>query len=102
VAAFRRFLQDNATIAGGVEALAAKMMGRWRGGAPLVLSPDRDDADLACDIARTNNFNYEDDPRGFKCPRGAHIRRANPRDAAHNSKRHRLMRRGLPYGPRLP
>jgi deferrochelatase/peroxidase EfeB len=39
VAAFRRFLQDNAAIAGGVEVLAAKMMGRWRGGAPLVLSP---------------------------------------------------------------
>ncbi len=104
VAAFRKFLRDNANIAGSEEAMAAKMMGRWRGGAPLVLSPDRDDVDLACDIGRTNNFNYDEDPKGFKCPQGAHIRRANPRkpgDVALNTRRHRLMRRGLPYGPRL-
>lgn len=105
VAAFRKFLRDNVKVAGSEEAMAAKMMGRWRGGAPLVLSPDQDDVDLACDIARTNNFNYDDDPKGFKCPQGAHVRRANPRkpgDLALNTKRHRLMRRGLPYGPRLP
>lgn len=105
VAAFRKFLRDNAKVAGSEEAMAAKMMGRWRGGAPLALSPDKDDVDLACDIARTNNFSYDDDPKGFKCPQGAHIRRVNPRkpnDIRLNTRRHRLMRRGLPYGPRLP
>jgi Dyp-type peroxidase family len=102
VAAFRNFLRDNAEDVGSEELMAAKMMGRWRSGAPVVLCPDTDDPELGCDPARTNNFNYDEDPLGFKCPRGAHIRRANPRDALHNSTRHRLMRRGLPYGPRLP
>mgnify|MGYP001370517200 CR=1 FL=1 len=105
VAGFRKFLRDNANLSGSEEAMAAKMMGRWRSGAPLVLSPDRDDVDLAADTSRNNNFNYDNDPKGFKCPQGAHIRRTNPRnpnDITLNTKRHRLMRRGLPYGPRLP
>nr|WP_316397157.1 hypothetical protein [Bradyrhizobium sp. 33ap4] len=43
VAAFRRFLRDNADSSTGQEFLAAKMMGRWRSGCPLALSPDTDD-----------------------------------------------------------
>ena len=45
------------------------------------LSPDRDDPELGADPPRNNDFGYADDPRGFKCPVGAHARRANPRDA---------------------
>ena len=51
-------------------------------------------------------FRYEDDPDGLKCPIGAHIRRANPRDAlgfeGATVRRHRIIRRGRPYGPPLP
>ena len=42
VAAFRQYLQGNATDAADEELVAAKMMGRWRSGAPLALSPDAD------------------------------------------------------------
>jgi Dyp-type peroxidase family len=88
--------------------LAAKMVGRWPGGAPLVMAPDEDVRDLA----DANDFRYAAaDPDGRRCPHGAHIRRANPRDSLDPSpgsqrsidvgKRHRILRRGRVYGPPL-
>ncbi len=51
------------------ELIAAKLMGRWRSGAPLVLSPENDDPELGGDLKRTNNFNYkEKDPHGYAAP----------------------------------
>ena len=47
---------------------------RWQSGAPLALSPERDDPELGADPRRNNDFLYGDDPRGFKCPAGAHAR----------------------------
>ncbi len=88
------------------EGLAAKIVGRWPGGAPLVLSPDRDDAALH----DANAFGYAGDRDGLRCPVGSHMRRANPRDGFKNdsprqsltrSNRHRILRRGRPYGPRI-
>lgn len=85
------------------ELLAAKMMGRWRSGAPLVLAPEKDDATLGADLQRTNDFNYATmDPRGYACPVGSHIRRMNPRDTGDNLARHQLIRRGGTYGALLP
>jgi Dyp-type peroxidase family len=83
------------------EWLAAKMVGRWRSGAPLSLSPDTDRHDLAA----ANDFGYHhEDARGLRCPVGAHVRRANPRDSLDPrpgsdasqavTDRHRLLRRG--------
>lgn len=87
--------------------LASKMMGRWPNGGPLVKpeytgdSPD----------SRDNDFLYvrNNDQEGHRCPIGAHIRRTNPRDALDPKpgsdrsieigKRHRIIRRGRPYGP---
>ncbi len=56
-------------------------------------------------------FDYisEDDPYGFKCPVSSHTRRANPRASLEISdsiadspsglvNRHRIIRRGMPYG----
>ena len=43
VAAFRRYLRAQASSPEEEELIAAKMVGRWRSGAPLVLAPDRDD-----------------------------------------------------------
>jgi Dyp-type peroxidase family len=88
--------------------LAAKMVGRWPGGAPLVLAPDRDDPALA----QANDFAYfHDDRGGARCPIGAHVRRANPRDSLDPSpgtkdsyainRRHRILRRGREYGAQL-
>jgi deferrochelatase/peroxidase EfeB len=58
-------------------------MGRWRSGAPLVLSPNKDDPILAADPQRNNDFNYKEmDPQGYAVPLGSHARRMNPRDTA--------------------
>jgi deferrochelatase/peroxidase EfeB len=78
-------------------------MGRWRSGAPLVLSPDKDDPRLAADPQRNNDFNYRHmDPQGYAVPLGSHARRMNPRDTAANINRRRMIRRGATYGPALP
>jgi Dyp-type peroxidase family len=92
------------------EKLAAKMMGRWRSGASLLLAPDYDDP-AAAHPDRINNFRYlDEDSDGRRCPISSHVRRSNPRDAgggsAHGSMqmvgRHRILRRGRPYGPPMP
>ncbi|MBV8885692.1 MAG: Dyp-type peroxidase [Chroococcidiopsidaceae cyanobacterium CP_BM_RX_35] len=85
--------------------LAAKMVGRWPDGTPLVEAPDQDNSDME----DQNEFAYHrSDPYGFKCPLGAHIRRSNPRDSLDPqpgtqksiavNKTHRLLRRGRSYG----
>lgn len=95
--------------AGGEEErirLAAKLVGRWPSGAPLVKSDHRDDPDLGTD----NSFGYSAwDPHGIRCPVAAHIRRSNPRDslgadpeqALRLANLHRILRRGRVYGPEL-
>jgi Dyp-type peroxidase family len=102
VAVFREFLRQQAETPDRQELLAAKLMGRWRSGAPLVLSPDKDDPVLGGDLQRTNDFLYRDaDPHGYRCPIGSHIRRMNPRDTAENMQRRKMIRRGGTYGPPL-
>ncbi len=106
VAEFRQFLSKHAENSEGEELLAAKMMGRWRSGAPLALSPDSDNPELGADSARNNDFlYYDDDKLGLKTPPGSHIRRMNPRDAIEESgtsvKIRRMIRRGTVYGPHL-
>ena len=106
VAAFNQYVRANASDPDDEELVAAKIMGRWRSGAPLVLTPDRDDPDLGADPLRNNDFGYtaEDDDRGFKCPFGSHVRRMNPRDGKifGNPRNHRLIRREASYGPPFP
>lgn len=107
VAAYRQYLRAKASSREEEALLGAKMVGRWQSGAPLTLSPQRDDPKLGADRHRNNDFLYRDDLRGFKCPAGAHARRANPRDAFDHEmsvdvRLHRMIRRGTSYGPRLP
>ena len=105
VAAFRRYLKENSTSPEAEELLAAKMMGRWRSGAPLALCPMHDNSNLGADPTRNNDFLFkQDDPIGYKTPAGSHIRRMNPRDAdiAGVARIHRMIRRGTSYGPELP
>jgi len=100
---FRDFLKANGSTREEQEFVAAKLMGRWRSGAPLVLAPEKDDPALGADPRRNNDFNYkEDDPHGYAVPLGAHIRRMNPRDTGANMNRRRMIRRGATYGPPLP
>lgn len=107
VGAFTTYLRGAANGRPGLEEkLAAKLVGRWRDGTPVEVSPDAPDARLAMDRGpdgKINDFHYSDDEEGMRCPLGAHIRRANPRDAlgweGRLTMRHRIIRRGMPYGP---
>jgi Dyp-type peroxidase family len=89
------------------EQLAGKMVGRWPSGAPLELNPDTDPGDSGV----TNAFQYAtapfSDADGSKAPTWAHIRKANPRDEPRPDsddpvQRHRMIRRGIPFGQPLP
>ena len=119
VAAFETFLTQQAelvyqrlglTLADAREWIAAKLMGRWRNGSPLMLSPDRPDEATR----NANQFGYgeKDNPSPTKdlqssvrCPFSAHIRVTNPRDQQidpiQSPPAPRLLRRGMPYGPPL-
>lgn len=83
--------------------LAAKMLGRWPGGAPVVLCPDEEIKDHNND----NKFDYRKvDELGLRCPFASHIRRSHPRDSLDIDRansirvanRHRILRRGRSYG----
>jgi Dyp-type peroxidase family len=103
VGKFRDFLRTNGSTPDEQELIAAKLMGRWRSGAPLVLAPEKDNPALGADAQRNNDFNYKQmDPHGYAVPLGSHIRRMNPRDTAANMNRRRMIRRGGTYGPPLP
>ena len=103
VGKFRDFLREHGKTPEEQELIAAKLMGRWRSGAPLTLAPEKDDPKLGADPQRNNDFNYaKQDPHGYAVPLGSHIRRMNPRDTAHNMNRRRMIRRGGTYGPALP
>jgi Dyp-type peroxidase family len=107
VDAFNAFLSQVAKRTGeNEEWVAARLLGRWRNGDPLVVTesnaqpaeaakpnaeaeaadaegPDAP-ADEPCEknTASKNDFlYYHKDSSGLMCPIGAHIRRANPRDS---------------------
>lgn len=117
VAAFDQFLTQQAQQLGmSSELLAAKLVGRWRSGAPMETvaalpagtDPSASDPSVATpgvlDDDQINDFDYEPgDADGARVPRAAHIRKVNPRSATPpgkpESNRHRMLRRGIPYGP---
>lgn len=111
VVGFERFLQSNKDKI-DPELLAAKICGRWRNGVPLALSPDTDSPPGGIAPDQMNNYNYVNadgsgDPKGLRCPVGAHMRRVNPRgqpitgqdQPGGSNNTHRITRRGMPYGP---
>jgi len=104
VGAFNDFVRSHAAGEAEEERLAAKMVGRWRSGAPLPLAPERDDPALGADPARNNGFDFSADPRGLACPHAAHMRRLNPRDSAltilTDVNIHRIIRRSSTFGPK--
>jgi deferrochelatase/peroxidase EfeB len=108
------------------EQLAAAMVGRKKTGEPLMPTEEPVAGGDSAREAKLNAFTYEADPRGVRCPLGAHIRRANPRsadlppgppglvsrlcrmlgfnaaaleqDLVASTRFHRLLRRGRVYG----
>jgi deferrochelatase/peroxidase EfeB len=110
VVGFEDFLQENKDQI-DPDLLAAKICGRWRNGVPLALSPDTD-SPAGMTPEQLNDFEYVNkdgsgDPHGLRCPIGSHIRRCNPRGQpvqgqgtpGGSNNGHRLIRRGMPYGP---
>jgi deferrochelatase/peroxidase EfeB len=111
VVGFENLLQSNKDKI-DPELLAAKICGRWRNGVPLALSPETDSPPGGISPEELNNYEYVNadgsgDPRGLRCPVGAHMRRVNPRGQpvsgqgvpGGSNNTHRIVRRGLPYGP---
>lgn len=117
------FARFSAAHPSGAGDLAEAMVGRTRQGVSLIDPADPRPADL-------NAFDYASDPDGVRCPVGAHVRRANPRNAdlpggrgsiasrlwrtlgfdadvlasdrVASARFHRLLRRGRRYGPEAP
>lgn len=110
------------------ERLAAHVVGRWKSGAPLERSPAEDVPQLGTDRLANNDFGFgaasvslplagggrtntypmaPADPIGATCPMGAHIRKVDARSSAGDmggrkaSFQRRILRRALPWGPKL-
>lgn len=106
VAEFNQFIKDNSNNEEEGELLAAKLIGRWRSGAPLVLSPLTENEKLGADLQKNNDFSFKDDDLGKKCPFSSHIRRMNPRDSKNfvleDARLHRIIRKSVTFGDIVP
>jgi len=78
-----------------VERAGGQVVGRFEDGTPVV-----NQKEPGAESPVPNNFNYADDPFGFKCPFRSHIRKVNPR--TEEAKKNRIVRRGIPYGEVSP
>jgi len=88
----------------GSELLGARLIGRWKSGAPIDRDPNHDNPADASDPNKVNNFNYSDDPSQVKCPFTAHLRKTNPRASFPGLaavRTRRIIRQGIPYGPEV-
>lgn len=130
VRGFWRFLDKQASSNPQArEGLAESMVGRKMNGDPLLPISAQPIAGISDATTAQNQFTYDSDRSGTRCPFGAHIRRANPRnadlpggpsglftrlfhafgfgakkyrdDVMASARFHRLLRRGREYGPSL-
>lgn len=114
---FNRFLAElSAKLGIDEQLLGARMVGRWKSGAPLAIAPIQDNPLLAREELSLNDFKFAPDPSARRCPFAAHIRKANPRDditfvtnnkitdgeqrsqSEADNQTHRILRRGIPFG----
>lgn len=59
LAEFSAFVADQAAENGvNPDLLGARIIGRWKSGAPVDLAPTQDDPALAIDHTRNNNFDF--------------------------------------------
>jgi Dyp-type peroxidase family len=104
VRAFWKFLYEQAT-GNAVEAnqLGAKMVGRTRAGDPLLPLQSQPIAGTDPRTVTQNQFTYQSDPVGARCPFGAHVRRTNPRNSDFPERRPNVLRKlmiMLGFGPK--
>lgn len=78
------------------------MVGRWKSGAPLRITPLVDDKELADDDQQNNKFKFNPNSQEI-CPYAAHIRKMNPRKDIPKDRLdpHLILRRGIPFGPEV-
>jgi Dyp-type peroxidase family len=113
---FNKFLVDNAppqsdmTADESAQFFGARVMGRWKSGAPIDLTSRADDPVLAADPQRNNDFDFNHTDPGFDlrtnqsfCPFASHIRKTNPRaDLGGTSTfNNHFIRSGIAYGPEV-
>ncbi|MFM6078224.1 MAG: hypothetical protein ACKPCI_06825, partial [Dolichospermum sp.] len=113
-------LESGLQIKGDNELAAALMMGRFRDGTPLTMKgSELRPADLPTNTkaGEFDDFNYENDQQGLKCPFHTHVRKTNPRGdtgrvdssgdtpnedklkkALEEERNHRIARRAVSYG----
>ncbi|KAA1128289.1 hypothetical protein PGTUg99_021760 [Puccinia graminis f. sp. tritici] len=83
--------------------IGARIVGRWKSGAPLTLAPKHDNPALST----AQDFDYSDELKQERCPYAAHIRKSNPRngiqgaDPQKTTLPHLMIRNSIPYGPEL-
>jgi Dyp-type peroxidase family len=91
---FKKREQELATELGltgeAAKRAGALVMGRFEDGTPVVRQ--------ATAGQPTNDFTYDGDPNGLRCPFQAHIRKVNPRQKDNGFPR--IVRRGVTYGSR--
>ncbi|KAK0496631.1 peroxidase TAP [Armillaria luteobubalina] len=92
----------------GSELRGARMVGRWKSGAPIDITPLQDDPELAADPQRNNDFRFQgerDDQS--RCPFASHVRKTLPRadledaDPPISLENRRILRRGIQFGPEV-
>ncbi|KAK9412868.1 putative Peroxidase TAP [Seiridium unicorne] len=89
----------------GADLLGARLVGRWKSGAPIDLTPIQDDPSLAIP-GKNQAFRFEKNKQE-KCPFAAHIRKTNPRadldqaDGTVGTEARRILRRGIAFGPEV-
>src|SRR5262249_50451733 len=94
VRGFWRFLyEQNGGSLAEVAQLGAKIVGRTRAGDPLVPIQTEPIAGTDPRTVKQNQFTYQADPVGTRCPFGAHIRRTNPRNSDFPEPRPSALRR---------
>jgi Dyp-type peroxidase family len=83
------------------ERAGAMIVGRFEDGTPVVVQSEG-----GAHSPVMNDFDYDSDPAGAKCPFHGHIRKSNPRgsggvEAIADERKHLMARRGQTYGRRL-
>ncbi|RVU21052.1 Dyp-type peroxidase [Methylobacterium oryzihabitans] len=107
---FDAFLDERGEALGLDPALlGARMVGRWKSGAPVMIAPLQDEPAIGGAPLLNNDFEFGSDPHQRRCPYAAHIRKTYPRDDLARLipngegvvQTHRIMRAGIPFGPEV-
>ncbi|KAL9094069.1 MAG: hypothetical protein Q9165_003739 [Trypethelium subeluteriae] len=97
---FQRFVDSKNPRDAPKDFLGARLVGRWKSGAPVDLTPLKDDEKLGKDPNRNENFRYDPFSQE-RCPFAAHTRKTNPRSDLPSTEIHRILRRGIQFGPEV-